>query len=267
MKSQFVQVMFAAVTASTGLFPGPASPMPISRQVSIRAIDLCDDAGANCADLNTYEAAADAIWAQAGIDFQFLPTLKWNNSAFLAPDYSIGDELKLFAVGATAFGDATIDGILNMYFVKDLLPTNSLYGEGCGAPIFVGFCGTAIGIVINTTLVNAFNGGLGRIDTVAHEVGHVLGLTHYDFGAGDNVPDNLMTSGPYRTPAETLADIAPGGLALDKLTDSQIEHANFSAFVKDIAGPVPEPASLALLGAALAALVWQRRRSAALNDG
>lgn len=262
MKSQFLQVMFAAVTASTGLFPGPASSMPISRQVSIRAIDLCDDAGAKCADVNTYEAAADAIWAPAGIDLQFLPTLTWNKSLFLAPDYSVGDELKMFAAGALVFGDATIDRILNMYFVKDLLPTNSLYGEGCGAPIFVGFCGTAIGIVINATLVNAFNGGLGRIDTVAHEVGHVLGLTHYDFGAGDNVPDNLMTTGEHRTPAETLADIAPGGLALDKLTESQIEHANFSSFVKDLVGPVPEPAGLALFGAALAGLVWQRRRSA-----
>ena len=261
MKNRIPHFLFAAVVASVALLPDLAASMPITRQVTIRAIGLCDDAGANCADVNTYEAAADAIWAQAGVDFKFLPTLTWNQSQFLTPDYSVGEELSLFAAGTIAFGDSTIDHILNMYFVKDLLPTNRLYGEGCGAPIFVGFCGNAIGIVINTTLVNAFNGGLGRIDTVAHEVGHVLGLTHGGFGAGAGVPDNLMTSGSFRSPAETIADINPNGLGLDKLTQAQIDEVYKSIYVKDL--QVPEPSGVALLCVALAGLLWQQRRRAA----
>ena len=72
---------FAA--AAVGLcLAGSAQAAVIDKQVSIRPIQLCDDAGANCAVATTYEAAADKIWAQGGIDLVFMAIQSWNSTAF-----------------------------------------------------------------------------------------------------------------------------------------------------------------------------------------
>ena len=51
------------------------------------------------------------------------------------------------------------------------------YGEGW-------FAWGGIGIAMDTVM--AYNGGLGRIDTIAHELGHNLGLVPTSLG-GDAV--------------------------------------------------------------------------------
>jgi hypothetical protein len=53
-----------------------------------------------------------------------------------------------------------------------------------------------------------------RCSTVrSDEIGHSLGLVHFDFGAGG--ANNLMTAGALRTIPTSLADIFPDGLLLD----------------------------------------------------
>ena len=58
-------------------------------------------------------------------------------------------------------------------FLVHNLDFNAAYGEG-----WLGFGG----LVMNMDLVMAFNGGAGRIDTIAHELGHNLGLVQPDAG-------------------------------------------------------------------------------------
>lgn len=73
-----------------------------------------------------------------------------------------------------------------------------------------------------------------------------------------------MASGSERTVPNSTADVFPAGLGLDFIPADQIAYALQSSLLHDApVGEVPEPASMALAGADLFAIVLMRRRRTA----
>ncbi|MBE9227285.1 hypothetical protein IQ264_17810 [Phormidium sp. LEGE 05292] len=217
----FPAVMMEKVLAAT-----------IDRRVVVQPIQVCNDLGNSCAnpDRKLFEAETDKIWAQAGIDVDFLSWNIFNETDFLSVTGSEFNSLTL----TPGHGQNSDPLVLNMFFVNLL---EGAYGIG-----WLGLNGIAI-----ADDVFSFNGGIGRLDTIAHEMGHNLGLGHDNFGSGGS--DNLMTAGFARDVPSSINDIFPDGLKLDRLTTAQIDEVRTSKFLQPLANKVPEPTgTLALVG-------------------
>jgi len=247
----------AAGLAALGFAAGPASALPITKTLTVDVYVICDDAGANCASTgpagNAYFASeVDKIWAQAGInvDFNFVQNIHSTHFSFV-DDNVVGDGF-LDLVNFVGHGLSATQ--VDMFLTHTVA---GAYGEGWFG---------AGGLLIAMDDVMAFNGGLGRIDTIAHELGHNFGLVQPAQG-GDGgghspgQPSYLMASGGIRNVPATLANIAPDGLGLDFLPADQIAYARQSSLLHDV--PLPEPDSFALFGLGLLGLAATRRRASA----
>lgn len=223
------------------MLPIGANALPILA-VDIQPIQVCNDAGNDCANaaFELFEEIGNKIWAQADIVLNFL--------AFLTVD----DSSILNSANHGSYTSNADPNIVNIWFIEDLAScggvgsTTTLFGCGGGNRISV------------TDLVFSFNGGIGRLDTISHEIGHVLGLGHNDFGAGGG--NNLMTSGGSRTVPSSIDDINPDGLGLSTLTQEQIDEARSADILYAVA--VPEPGTFALLCLGLLLIVVGRRLAA-----
>lgn len=208
--------------------------------VNIQPIQVCDDAGGNCANpgQELFLAATNKIWAQAGLTFNYLPFTTTNSSQYLALD-NAGEVAGLFNA---APGAASNPLTISMWFVGFHFDA---YGE-------------VNDIGGNKIVIEDGVFAQSRLDTIAHELGHLLGLLHDDPGVDT---DYLMRSGDDRLTPTDIADITPDGAGLDKLTAEQIALAQSDA---KVINDVPEPASQALVlaGLGLAAVVTRRRKGA-----
>jgi len=212
--------------------------------VNIQPIQVClnDSTGCANAGLTLFGAVGNKIWAQAGMDLNFLPFQTLNNTALINLDFDA-------AFPGAAAGAAAAGTVIKMLFVNTITTCG-----GAGAGIFGCAWPGANGVAIADN-VFAFNGGVGRLDTIAHELGHNLGLGHNDFGAGGAL--NLMSDGAVRTIPGAIGDVFPDGAKTDQLTAAQITQATASAFV------VPVPGALYLMVSGLLVLYQSAQRRAA----
>ena len=234
----------------------PATPVVESDrlELEVQPIQVCNDDGIVCAQVELFETIADKIWHQANIEITFLPFNQLNDSTYLTIDDDEFADLS-FSGGAGSFGrhpDSTrTQGPLNLWFV-DVIETSIGLVQFGNAWIGLN------GVLISDDTFD-FNNGVGRLDVIAHELGHNLGLRHSTLGAGP--ADNLMSSGSVRTVPETIDDIFPDGEGLSRLTSDQIERARLSSFV------TAEAADEILPVAAADAISWPADRPNGLPLG
>ena len=238
IKKQLIACLL--VTASALSF-NAANAMPIDLQLVIQPIQVCNNDGSNCSNsgLELFEAVGDKIWSQAGIDLHFLSFQTLNSTALNTLNMD------------TEFGGAAPGNVIRLLFVDTITDCGGPGGGifGCG---YIDANGLAV-----ADNVFAFNGGIGRLDTIAHELGHNLGLGHNNFGAGGAL--NLMTSGAVRTIPGSINDVTPDGAGTDQLTAQQIAEARSSSLLQRFVA-VPIPGTLVLFAIGLMGLATQHMR-------
>ncbi len=234
--------------------------MPITHRVTVQPIVVSNDDGSNTAEYfgnasqqGIIQGFVNTIWAQAGIQVDFLAANTWNNTFA-----NIGNPLNnnprpnadLNTVLAT--GDAAGVGnanplVIDIYFVEisaGFSDTNVI--DPVNGEFFVNGLAVVDGNGITQHVGDnllSFTAGQEAVGAVvAHEIGHNLGLEHI-VGA-----ENLMQESPAAVPGE-------------RLNAMQIATARMST----LAVAVPEPASVGLLSLA-GCIAFMRRRRHASND-
>jgi hypothetical protein len=201
LRAVAVWVVWTSAGAALALIVDPARP--ITHQVEVQIIETALSDGTSPATIfgNStqragIESAIDQIWAQAGIDVAFLPTvLRYNNTFAYQGNGGTRPTSDLGAIisGATAAGRVNVDpSVINMFFVN-VVPGFGFTSENTANGIAnIGNDGIAQFVGDNLLTWSAGRDVIASV--VSHEIGHNLGLKHTASGLPNLMSPNSSSS-------------------------------------------------------------------------
>jgi hypothetical protein len=193
----------------------------IDKRIYIQPIAVCSDDGTIRANsgLELYSEVTRKVYAQAGVDIQFLPWRYYSNSFFLDASTSSGGNGYLTLSRTVGAQQSETNSVMNVYFVRTI-DSGNVYGASYISLTNDYRTGLAIADISFTN---------NKRDIIAHELGHNLALDHTTLGCTGAT--NIMWSSP--TVPSSAANVYPDGQQLLYLTPSQIAQIRDTRFTVD----------------------------------
>jgi hypothetical protein len=240
------------------------SPMPITDILRVNPIIVSDDSGGDTATfMGAAEAAikgmVDTIWAQAGIDVEWLAPTPFSNSETLNGGITSGGQRPLTDLSTDPGGQdhetlgaaARVVGAINMFFVN-VAAGHFFYARNDS--VAAGLAerpGDDVSMFVGTGLLGDTLGNESVAHVIAHEIGHNLGLRHPESVPPNMpIPFNLMN-------ANTSMNFG------QQLNSAQIADALSSGRSRGLLVAVPEVNAFVLVasvGSLACVAAWKRTR-------